>query len=135
MINYPVEGNFTATVRVNFEPNGGNTKVAGLGIHAVNENTSWIRVLYEPLEDLVHFQTPGNTIVRLNHSGPVIFIRMTRSGPTFTAEFSGNGENWVTILQDYVWTIPEPLAVYLTAYSTPNEGTLADFSDFSVQTR
>ena len=77
----------------------------------------------------------GGNGLRLNNTPYVddeVYLRIERRGPLFTLSYSANGTNWVPLQKDYVFEMPNDIEVYLIVYSTSDEGTFAQFSEFEV---
>lgn len=142
LVIYPFEGDFDAQVRVMLSPSGNTAKVAGLGIRAPQNHNTWLRIVRAWVDDGLTVRAQANqqgNSARLNfvtYSGDTTYLRIERNGPLFTLSYSENGSNWIALVQDHVFEMPDDVEIYLITFSTAsNEGALAQFHDFSVSQR
>ena len=71
----------------------------------------------------------------VNYANSLVYLRITKHGTLFSAEYSTDGTNWVTLVNNSVTSLPDNVEIFLYAYSSNDEGVLARFSEFSIVAR
>lgn len=132
LVAYPYTGDFEAQVKVVFTPEGSNWKIAGLGVRSVQNPLNWIRITKGLHQEINVASGGGRNLNYTSYSNDTVYLRIKRQGPLFTLSYSSNGINWIDLQKDYVFEMSDDVEIFLTVYSTSNEGAIVQFSDFSV---
>jgi regulation of enolase protein 1 (concanavalin A-like superfamily) len=137
LILYPFKGNFEAEVKVVFSPTQ-NYQIAGLGVRSAIDNNAYLRISrvigLAGQGILMQSNTQGGGF----HGGfspyadDTVYLKIERRGSLFNFFYSVDGGNWVNLQKDYVFDMPAEVEIFLIAYSTNNNGVIAQFSDFQV---
>lgn len=64
-----------------------------------------------------------------------VHLKIERSGSLYSFLYSGTGTHWDYLEQDYVFSLPVKVNVYLVAYSTNDSGVVARFAHLRVATK
>jgi regulation of enolase protein 1 (concanavalin A-like superfamily) len=140
MLIYPFQGNFQAAVRLDFQTDGPHYHGAGIGLRAAQDQSigDWVFLMShfrgEGLGISSGFLEPEN-LTRVSYANSIVYLRITKQGTLFSAEYSTDGANWVTLVSNSVISLPSDVEIFLYTYSTNGEGVIARFSEFSIVAR
>jgi len=140
MLIYPFQGNFQVAVRLDFQTDGPRYHGAGIGFRAAQDQSigDWIVLMSHfgsgGLEIRSDFLETQN-LSHVNYANSIVYLRITKHGTLFSAEYSTDGANWVTLVSNSVISLPSDVEIFLYTYSTNGEGVIARFSEFSIVAR
>jgi regulation of enolase protein 1 (concanavalin A-like superfamily) len=151
MITYPVQGDFTAQVRVTVSCPSSKYIMfpsTGIGIRPLNSSQidplfrNWLRMtlncdpfsqqtFVEVLERYIETTSLATNQVNEN----TIYLKMSRQRSLFTLAYGSDGNRWTTLKRDYVFDVPSNAEIYLLvqAGSESRQGFFAELSDFRVE--
>lgn len=70
----------------------------------------------------------------VDYPDSIVRVRISRTGPFIDFEYSSNGEDWQSLLEDYVTSIGNDIRLSFYVYSTVDSATSATFSDIMLET-
>jgi regulation of enolase protein 1 (concanavalin A-like superfamily) len=136
---YPFQGNFQVSVRLDFQNNGPPHQGAGMGLQAADNRVVIISRSHQDHNGIryseIYSESSGEELGRAAYLSNIVHLRITRRGTLFSTEYSDNGINWVTHINNHVHSLPDNVEVFLYAYSDNNEGIIARFSEFNIVVR
>jgi regulation of enolase protein 1 (concanavalin A-like superfamily) len=138
LLLYPFQGNFQVSVRLDFQNNGPRYQGAGIGLRSAEGGVTIVSrsdiTPGGPSSEIYSGSSAGE-LGRAAYLSNIVHLRITKRGTLFSTEYSDNGINWVTHVNNHVHSLPDNVEVYLYAYSDNNEGVIARFSEFSIVPR
>jgi len=126
-----IYGNFTVITQVSTDP----THVyQGAGLLAWWDSSNFVRLEREVLGVSMHWNNSGvyDGIPAIATSDTTLYLRLVRSGNTFTGSFSTDGESWTDVgaVESEFWSVP---LVGLTAINQWQDNPYhADFQAFYI---
>ena len=132
---YPFQGNFQVSVRLDFQTDGPYIQAAGIGFRASGGGGgAFIQSLFGG-DGLEILSGAADQTFSDPYANSVVYLRITKRGTLFSTEYSANGTNWVTLVNNSVISLPDNVEVYLYAFSDNDEGVVARFSEFNIVER
>lgn len=143
MIIYPYKGDFETQVKmkVNFPQASlsGNAHSAALAIRPIGEQNPHLWIINLRTVDGYGHQVLSGVYEShwesVKYSDDEIYMKIERHGDLFNSAYSTNNANWVPMLKDFVFHMPDDVEILLFLYSTDGEGVTAQFYDFGVVSR
>lgn len=134
LVLLPYSGDFQVQVKVIFHPVEVH-QVAGLGVIVRNEKISYIRIsrLLTDWGQGISFQSSSGNGNKFYYTGDETFFKISRHGSIFNIYYGFDGKNWVNLQKDYVFGFPDSVEIFLVTYSSSNNGVIAEFQDFFVE--
>lgn len=138
IVSMPIEGDFEVSVKVEIMPET-EIQAAGLGVMSAEDQTTWLRLertFYKSIHRATFNATKrGDNIAGAGTAYPddSVYFWIKRNGSVFSASYSTNNTNWVVVVDEKVFEMPEKVNIYLYTYSTKDLGVVAKFSDFRVR--
>lgn len=139
-LSQPITGDTTATVRIDSQNNTSGSALTGLMMRASNSpNSAYYGAFTVPqnggimVESRTQAGLPANSVVSVSGSLPQ-YLQIVRSGDTFTAYTSSDGNNWRPIigssqtLSNLSVAITAGYAVTSANYGSPNATTADSLS-------
>ena len=127
MLIYPFQGNFQVSVKLDFQTDGPGDQGAGIGVRAAQDQSigDWVSMMSffgrAGLKIWSGFHQ-GQELSSVNYANSIVYLRITKNGTLFSAEYSTDGTNWVTLVNNSVISLPDNVEIFLYAYSTNDEG-------------
>jgi regulation of enolase protein 1 (concanavalin A-like superfamily) len=145
LLLYSISGDFDAQVKLDFSPKSCGT-AAGIGVRSATDNLTWLRFIRGCIDvpavasiavDSDNHGVAGRPTSPVNFSFPnSAYLRIQRrGGSSFTFSYSANGNDWTSLLSDFLFQMPASAEIFVTAVSWGSESAQAYFDDFRVAGR
>jgi regulation of enolase protein 1 (concanavalin A-like superfamily) len=141
LLTLPVEGSFSAVVRVAFSPVV-TVQHAGIGLRSSEQDDSWIRITRTYHEQIDGFngvflmenrQGTSERLASAPFTETSFFLRIDRMETSAAFFYSSDGISWVPLGEGRPIPFTGPLEIYLVVYSTDDEQTAqAVFRELSI---
>jgi regulation of enolase protein 1 (concanavalin A-like superfamily) len=132
-ISYKVSGDFEAEVKLRMVASS-DWEVGGIGIMSTQDPKTWIRIVFA-LDNKVYFNRNGRHIAIDPYPSKDIYLRIVRQGTLISSYYSATAENWQPLKEDYVFSLPEEVRVYLLGFTQHEEGDILEFQDLKISFR
>jgi regulation of enolase protein 1 (concanavalin A-like superfamily) len=124
LVVYPIRGDFTSQVAVDFTPNQ-KYQVAGIGVRSTQTNYSWVRISREINDDgnVIAFGVNSQAQFIDYNSHPFtsnkVYLRVERRGQKFFLSYSPDGSTW-SLMGTPETNYPVEAEIFLITLSTGN---------------
>jgi len=142
MFRYAIEGDFEASVRLQFAPNNDYYKTAGMVILSGTDEFTWYRLFRLNVTNGGQIINSGFTRDGIyqdnlnrdtNYRHSVTYMRIARSGNMISSSFSPDGIDWTIGANQVPFSLPDRVFIVLTVESVTNsQAAVAQFSEFVV---
>jgi regulation of enolase protein 1 (concanavalin A-like superfamily) len=135
-VEYQLSGNFQIYVKLNFDPTE-RDQMAGIGLRSIENPDTWIALrrgyYYDQRIDVLRNSNgEPQEIINIPYIKKSTCLLIKRQDENISFAISENCKNWVDIKNNFTFSLPDTVNIFLFTFSTTSNGISAEFSDLII---